>query len=312
MRRELLVDYRIRVIVWVTAAETVDLSRHAPDFWAFRHRVVEFDRPADLERVLPVEAGSPDAPPSKTLRSLQKASRVSPENPSIWIERGQTCLGLHRPGAGMYAFRMALKYSPDNVEALLGLAQSQRMQGRNQAALKTCQQALEQAPQDVQAWLKVGDLHLDLGLLTEARKAYQKAVKCDADNPRGWAGLGRTSQAGRHIADAIINYQRALELGPANIPVRLSLIACHKQLDEQLLAEEEIKHIRPYMENARPYEQAVLAGLCGETNKAVELVRMALEKRQAEQVTLVRDPNLDILRSEPAFQEFLRSVTAGK
>ncbi len=43
MRREYFVDYAIRVIVWLAGDEAIELSRHAPDFWAFRHRVVELN-----------------------------------------------------------------------------------------------------------------------------------------------------------------------------------------------------------------------------------------------------------------------------
>ena len=46
LRREYFVDYRIRAVVWLTEKEASVLQRYAPDFWAFRHRVVEFmDRP---------------------------------------------------------------------------------------------------------------------------------------------------------------------------------------------------------------------------------------------------------------------------
>jgi hypothetical protein len=44
IRREFLVDYRLRVVFWLNQDETVALSRHAPDFWAFRHLVVAFDQ----------------------------------------------------------------------------------------------------------------------------------------------------------------------------------------------------------------------------------------------------------------------------
>ena len=49
IRREYFVDYAIRLIIWLSNAEAMALSRHAPDFWAFRHRVVEFDQPAEPE-----------------------------------------------------------------------------------------------------------------------------------------------------------------------------------------------------------------------------------------------------------------------
>jgi hypothetical protein len=40
--REILVDNRIILILWLASAEAAELPLQAPDFWAFRHRVVEF------------------------------------------------------------------------------------------------------------------------------------------------------------------------------------------------------------------------------------------------------------------------------
>jgi hypothetical protein len=42
IRREYFIDYRLRVVFWLTESEAFHLPRYAPDFWAFRHRVVEF------------------------------------------------------------------------------------------------------------------------------------------------------------------------------------------------------------------------------------------------------------------------------
>ncbi len=42
IRREYFIEYKLRVVFWLTKGEMVALSRHAPDFWAFRHRSVEF------------------------------------------------------------------------------------------------------------------------------------------------------------------------------------------------------------------------------------------------------------------------------
>jgi len=40
IRREYFVDYAIRVVIWLDPEQAMALSRHAPDFWAFRHRVM--------------------------------------------------------------------------------------------------------------------------------------------------------------------------------------------------------------------------------------------------------------------------------
>ena len=41
-RREYFIQHRLRVVLWLTEYEAVALPSVAPDFWAFRHRVVEF------------------------------------------------------------------------------------------------------------------------------------------------------------------------------------------------------------------------------------------------------------------------------
>ncbi|MBI5964739.1 MAG: hypothetical protein HY863_14770 [Chloroflexi bacterium] len=43
LRRELLVEQHIRAVFWLTSMEAASLPHRAPDFWAFRHRVIEFD-----------------------------------------------------------------------------------------------------------------------------------------------------------------------------------------------------------------------------------------------------------------------------
>jgi tetratricopeptide (TPR) repeat protein len=42
MHREFLVEGAVKVIFWMTVSEAKQITRFSPDFWAFRHRVVEF------------------------------------------------------------------------------------------------------------------------------------------------------------------------------------------------------------------------------------------------------------------------------
>jgi hypothetical protein len=42
MHREYLIDGNIRAVFWLTKNEAKQCSRFAPDFWAFRHKVMEF------------------------------------------------------------------------------------------------------------------------------------------------------------------------------------------------------------------------------------------------------------------------------
>ena len=40
--REFFIENQIRVVFWLTEKEAIDLAHFAPDYWAFRHRVIEF------------------------------------------------------------------------------------------------------------------------------------------------------------------------------------------------------------------------------------------------------------------------------
>ncbi len=42
-QREFFVEKQLRLVFWLTEKEVVDLANKAPDFWAFRHRVIEFN-----------------------------------------------------------------------------------------------------------------------------------------------------------------------------------------------------------------------------------------------------------------------------
>jgi hypothetical protein len=40
--RELFIENKLKAVFWLTVNEGINLPKYAPDFWAFRHRVVEF------------------------------------------------------------------------------------------------------------------------------------------------------------------------------------------------------------------------------------------------------------------------------
>jgi hypothetical protein len=41
-RLEFFVDHQVRVVFWLTEKEAIDLAHFAPEYWALRHRVIEF------------------------------------------------------------------------------------------------------------------------------------------------------------------------------------------------------------------------------------------------------------------------------
>src|SRR5512143_1321983 len=52
LQREFFIERPIRSVFWLTQNEIVNLARCAPDFWAYRHRVIEFTESPKAERLL--------------------------------------------------------------------------------------------------------------------------------------------------------------------------------------------------------------------------------------------------------------------
>lgn len=163
IRRELLVDHRIRAVFWLTEDEAVDLPAHAPDFWVFRHRVIEFLEPpvpaniSALTGWLVREAGRGTSSPSsiEAVTAFEKAARHEPRNALLWSSLGAIYSSLQRRDDALRVTRKALRLKPD----------------------------------DVNTWLNLGDLYRAEQRLPAARKAYQSALDLDPNNAKARASL---------------------------------------------------------------------------------------------------------------------------
>jgi len=156
IRRELLVDHHIRAVFWVTEKEAADLPVHAPDFWSFRHRVIEFldvpapERIAALARSLPVEQGNDDL-----LTAFKKAVKLNPQNVNLWSSLGDIYSQLNRSGDALQAFRKATRLDPKNANL----------------------------------WVRLGDIYRRVERIDDARKAYRTAIRLEPNNRNAQASL---------------------------------------------------------------------------------------------------------------------------
>jgi hypothetical protein len=149
MRRELLVDHPTRAIFWLLKSEALRMARHAPDFWAFRHRVIEFlDLPSPGGEALhtcreAVQRSPWDAAAWQALGdawhelgclesarlAYRKVARLAPEEAAPWRQIGRIYLEWFRAAEAARAYRRVLRLDPADEKAgevLAGLAQVRR------------------------------------------------------------------------------------------------------------------------------------------------------------------------------------------
>jgi tetratricopeptide (TPR) repeat protein len=202
IRREYFVEERIRAVFWLTESEAIALPRHAPDFWAFRHRVVEFVEPPKTEQI------------GRTNSVL------------VWRDLESQSLG-EDTDAKIELREALLRDLPDADETLaargdllyrLGLLY--RAKGNNERALGLFQSALAIAERlgnaQIQAWCWnwLGNVYSDQGRIEEAITAYQRAIELDSKYTYPHNGLGNVYADQGRTEEAIAEYQRAIELDP--------------------------------------------------------------------------------------------------
>jgi len=227
IRREYFVDFRIRAVFWLTEKEAVALPNHAPDFWAFRHRVVEFVEPPEPGRIVPA---------ARELAWHDFESRTLREDTDAKIALREALLADLLEGDETLAARADLLFT------LAGLYWAKR---EYEKSIKLCQRALELAelleniPFQARCHNGLGNVYGALGRYEEALAAYQRAIDLDPKLAYPHNGLGNVYAALGRYEEALAAYQRAIDLDPKSAYAHNGLGNVYRDLgrhDEALAA----------------------------------------------------------------------------
>jgi tetratricopeptide (TPR) repeat protein len=300
--REFFIENNIRVVFWLTESEAVNLAHYAPDYWTFRHRVIEFADSPRLEQI-PAHIADPAcatlddaAGPAEDLdaRITLRAALLSdlPESDESTSARANLLLtlGILHWRRGDYdqsvrflntALEFAAKLQDDRFEALCfnAFALVETAQENPEAAVRSYRRALELAPDQISPWNNLGGLYSRLGKHEEALAAYQKAVEQDPADGNSWSGLADACcRLGCH-EDALFAYKKNLELNPADAHSWSALgevYAAEGQLDDALSAFQKALELDP--SNARLWtEVGNLRFNAAAYDEAAQACRKAIE-----------------------------------
>jgi tetratricopeptide (TPR) repeat protein len=177
MRREYFVDFSVRVIIWLSKGEAYQLSRHAPDFWAFRHRMVELLDASDPEYLLKKNI--------VIAKQLNKVDLLA----KFWESLGLIYLDSDQLNRAIRAYWKAIRFNPQDAGLLNGLGQTYLVQGQLKAAQRVFNKAIRVNPQDARAWINLGHLYRREGRFSDAIIPYQQAIILDPQNSLAHSSL---------------------------------------------------------------------------------------------------------------------------
>ena len=304
IRREYFVDYQLRAVVWLTEREASLLPHNAPDFWAFRHRTVEFVDAPDPSKVIPL---------AHDLAWQGFEDRILREDTEAKIALRQSLLADLPPGeaslparadlfytlAGLYwakrDYPAAIQYWEQALDGYVrlnhtwrqswccnGLGNVYRDMKRYEEALAAYQRSFELNPKDGVPHIGLGNVYSDLGRYDEALAAYQRALELDPKLTYAHNGLGNVYRKLGRYDEALAAYRRALELGP-EADYAYNLSAVYRMLgrwDEALAALQKAVDLESQDGILRTFLAAVLRqlGRQAEAQEQLAIARPLVEK----------------------------------
>jgi tetratricopeptide (TPR) repeat protein len=236
-RLDFFVDHQVRVVFWLTEKEAIDLAHFSPDYWAARHRVIEFVDSPKPDQISPhilesVWQGTGEFTDPKEDLDAKIALRTAlltdlPTGNESTAVRANLLLtlGMLHWRRGDYerstlflntALDDAAMLEDDYFEALCfnAIALVQTDQGRIEEAIQAYQNAISLAPDQISPWNNLGNLYRKLERQSEALAAFQKAIEQNGSDAVGWNGLGDLYHETGQIEDAIHAYLKAVEFSP--------------------------------------------------------------------------------------------------
>lgn len=321
--RELLVENRVKLVLWLTLNEASSLPRLAPDFWAFRHRVIEFASPAlhlsgkMLSRLLMWHDGELLDPPDDLQEKILNYERVVGELPDNLDSLAMRIESLYLLGHAYWAAGRsddALRafisgnslaqhdaFSDMRTWLLNGVAITRHEQGEYPQVLKIYEGLSQLSPND-------GILSMNWGIalcstgknydgITESRRATAK----EPSNPKLWNRLGHLQLAVGKFDDAMAAFRKAIAIAPSQAEYSESLAICHAvmgNIDDALI---QIRKAGQLEDEPYPRSELLEEAIRGETEKAADLLKAAIRAGQISETTAKRDPNLCIVIDDALF-----------
>jgi tetratricopeptide (TPR) repeat protein len=200
----------------------------------------------------------------------------------------------------------AVQYQVPEVEELPAFEVSPAELARLKIDIDKYKRILELNPTNPLAWDKIGGLYKASGLYDEAIAAYRKAISIDSSKSVYFYHLGLVYAAERKLEDAIFAFQKVIEIEPNYSLAHATLGGYYRRMGQEELAKVHIdKALSSIGEDENEYNRACMEAICGNTDRAFELLEIALKNKQTNVEWVRRDPDLDFVRSDPRFNNLL-------
>jgi tetratricopeptide (TPR) repeat protein len=326
--REHFVENHVKAVFWLTVNEAAALPRYAPDFWAFRHRVVEFTGQR-LSRKINLPAGVliwDIGNPMDVFDTLEARISVREELMAKLpynIEARSARIDLLNNLGYLYWAKGDSDEASRKLEAGLQLA-GEQFAGRSRSSLlnglaiisydaenysraaNIYEQALIDSPTDSSLLINLSTTSRALGRNQESLSVARRAIKVDPQDSRIWNVLGYIYIAMSKFDEALGCFGKAEHLAPRVAAYHLALAVCYDLVERPDETSRELELARGLAhDQTLAYLEICEAALHGDVARSLELARWAIQTNRLSKYDLSRDPNINLLMDSSQIESVL-------
>jgi tetratricopeptide (TPR) repeat protein len=214
---------------------------------------------------------------NRAIEQYKEIYRLDPSDTesALWLARLYRLRNDHDKAEDV--LRGILKGDPDNEAAVEQLTQLLLDEGKSSEAVSLLESLTSRAPSPILLDL-LGDAYTQTKDLGKAEQAYRKAVDLDPTELSHLRGLGQTLMAEEKYPDALVVYQKLIDLMPDDGDNYLRIAQIYREMHQLDQAEENLLKARQYEPGSLEvmYNEAMLYQAQGRYDDAIRVLADAV------------------------------------
>ena len=167
--------------------------------------------------------------------------------------------------------------------------------------ISTYEATVRENPYNDRAWDSLGNLYRIVHRNKDAIRAFERAVALEPTKYVYHYQLGTLYASEGNFSAAIREIQTVVDLNPDFTFAHCALASYLRRVGKDDEAQRHIAIAAPFMKNEKEYDRACFESIRGNVNAALELLEVALEKKQTTIEWIQRDLDLDFIRQDPRY-----------
>lgn len=173
-------------------------------------------------------------------------------------------------------------------------------------AIRCYTQSILLAPNRPEAYYNRGIIYgRDKDDIASAITDFDTVIQLNPQDFNAYYSRGLSYSTKGDKSNALRDFRKASELSPKDGKTWRSLIGVLKALGHVEEAKLQERTARKLIQKENEYNQACFEAICGNTEKALELLKIGLEKGQSPKKWARQDPDFENIRDDPRFKELV-------